>query len=428
MRESRQKWENRQNYVFRINSDGTFRLDNVVAVTYALDVTLYPITPTPEGGFGNPIAQLRSTLTVPPIPTGRSDEPLDVGTLTVKPVPTSQPAKSASGMLRDAKGQPQRNVVIYIIPPKAGISLTAGRFGAVNIPTVRSKADGSFTIPPQGDDYTLVAGNDVGYGQVAKEQFETDHEITLQPWGTVKGRAMIGSKPAAGANMMLITVTQGTLANERQLSPVLETTTVHADANGDFVFDKVMPGRVSVARMIRIVAPRVAPAAYVEATVQPGQTITLHIGGTGRPVVGQMVVPSFTKPIPWDRVEATLSTQAPVPPFPANWSVMNQQQKNKWFDQWKTTPEAKTYFAREHQYQANRHGYPVAPDKTGHFQIDDVASGDYWLEIYLPDGGGRYRAPIIVPPMPTGRSDQPLDVGKLNLNPSPTSQPTDSIS
>jgi RNA polymerase sigma factor (sigma-70 family) len=69
-----------------IMADGRFRADDIESGEYNLGVTIHE--PPPEGrcGFGRLVGEFTRTFTVPPIPGGVSDDPLDLGNLEPAPV------------------------------------------------------------------------------------------------------------------------------------------------------------------------------------------------------------------------------------------------------------------------------------------------------------------------------------------------------
>lgn len=74
---------NRRQYAFRINPDGTFRIEDVIAGKYDLTVYLERYDPDqspPQEDLGG----YRGSVEVPEIPGGRSDEPLDLGDLVLR--------------------------------------------------------------------------------------------------------------------------------------------------------------------------------------------------------------------------------------------------------------------------------------------------------------------------------------------------------
>ena len=74
--------QGRRTFVGVMQADGSFRVNDVPAGDYTLSFTLHePGKPPPRAGAA--IGSLEHRFTVPPIPGGRNNEPLDLGTLTV---------------------------------------------------------------------------------------------------------------------------------------------------------------------------------------------------------------------------------------------------------------------------------------------------------------------------------------------------------
>jgi peroxiredoxin len=77
--------------VSTIADDGTFRLDDVFAGNWTLQVYLKSPPPVGQCGTGESIGTLTYDVTVDDIPGGVSDEPLVLGTLTVEKIIPPQP-------------------------------------------------------------------------------------------------------------------------------------------------------------------------------------------------------------------------------------------------------------------------------------------------------------------------------------------------
>jgi hypothetical protein len=59
---------------------------------------------------------------------------------------------------------------------------------------------------------------------------------------------------------------------------------------------------------------------------------------------------------------------------------------------------------------------PITFTSDGSFRIEDVPSGVYWLRLRVPGlPYGTFIREVIVPEMPGGRSDQPLDLGTITI-------------
>jgi hypothetical protein len=148
----------------------------------------------------------------------------------------------------------------------------------------------------------------------------------------------------------------------------------------------------------------------------------VNIGGKGRAVTGLIVPPAeLAADIDWYAVEASISSKIiAARKLPADWATLDAETKRKLNEEWSKSPEA-----REAQRQfENRLYFPVRVETGGAFRVDDVPAGIYELTVYLrntPDGGtralggARTQAEFTIPEMPSGRSDDPLDLGKVEL-------------
>ena len=78
--------ETRRGICFKLNSDGSFRVEDIPAGTYELMVTLYEPPKSGTSDFGRMIGWIRHEFTIAEMPGGRSGEPFDLGTqeLTIK--------------------------------------------------------------------------------------------------------------------------------------------------------------------------------------------------------------------------------------------------------------------------------------------------------------------------------------------------------
>ena len=102
-----------------------------------------------------------------------------------------------------------------------------------------------------------------------------------------------------------------------------------------------------------------------------------------------------------------------------------------WWNTWKETAEGKRYRQEIDQYnKANRersaNSYSTKVESDGSFKFDDIPAEDYTLTARLPAPpekgrieSGKVIATLsykfIVPKMPGGRADEPLDLGMLLL-------------
>ena len=94
-----------------------------------------------------------------------------------------------------------------------------------------------FQFVPQVDECPLIVVAEQGFAYVTAETFALDNTIVLEPYGRIEGDFYVGTQP--GANRTIhVNYMEGV-----NLHLAYSVTT---DAEGRFVFDKVVPGRVHV--------------------------------------------------------------------------------------------------------------------------------------------------------------------------------------
>ena len=144
--------------------------------------------------------------------------------------------------------------------------------------------------------------------------------------------------------------------------------------------------------------------------VQAGHVTLAQIGGTGRILTGRLVASDPQRRIDWQHGHRTLGTKQPKPP--------RQFESQAEYEEWNNSDEVRR--AREsYRY------YTVIMEPDGRFRIEDVPAGEYSLSIHVteppetPHGMGKQlgsiQQEVIVPEMPGGRSDEPMDLGELKV-------------
>ena len=207
------------------------------------------------------------------------------------------------------------------------------------------------------------------------------------------------------------------------------------DDTGHFVMDRVPSGNVSVGRSICINDRSYTTTHNVYLRTERGQIAHVTIGGTGQPVIGQLVVPAgFERNVDWTACDfselRTKLPELPQPTLPNNWQAMTDDQKRafgkQWQETWDNSDEGRAY---DEASKAARN-YPFAVRADGSFRVEDVLPGIYQLHITLggephTNGAAIVRQPIAslvheftIPDLPGGHSDAPLDLGELPLEPS----------
>jgi peroxiredoxin len=319
---------------------------------------------------------------------------------------------------------------------------------------------GEFSFPAQTEKYLLVVLHDEGYAEITDEKLATEPNIVIETWGRVEGVLRIGSQAGSNDGVSLY-CERGYEQDGPRVSYDYSTVT---DANGYFSFERVPPGEARVARQIKLSRDSQGYSHAVPVQVKAGETFSVTIGGTGRPVVGRVVVPAdYNEPMDWNRVRGSLSTKQPQPPYPddfhemtkkeqltwyLNWqkteegrafieeylwptypdniTEMTMEEMQAWFKNWRGTDDGKAFMKAQQEHAKQRRHYVVGIAHDGTFRVEDVPAGTYQFYVHLFDesrSGFSGREELIgslnydfeVPDMNEGTSDEPLDIGALEI-------------
>jgi hypothetical protein len=171
------------------------------------------------------------------------------------------------------------------------------------------------------------------------------------------------------------------------------------DAQGRFVFDRVIPGPSEVSRVVITEfgnGSQQHMGCWQEPVeVGPGQTVKVKIGGKGRAVIGRVVL----KAAPGDHVDWRQNRPATI-------------EKARGFN-----PLARLFGADPRQNDR----FAASLDKDGRFRVDDVPPGRYELTVTIDPLAtqgrpglfaelGRVKVPVAVP---EGDDDAPVDLGEI---------------
>ncbi len=286
---------------------------------------------------------------------------------------------------------------------------------------VETDAEGQFCFPPQDHRYTLVCVHEQGYAEVPGEDFESNNEIILMPWGRIEGNCYVGQEPAAYANIKA----WETSIYDAEAPRVFHDLRVMADSKGDFIIENVPPGEMKVGKEIKINASSRSFSHGVPIDIIAGKTTQVTVGGTGRPVKAALKLPeSYDKSIEWGYGYYSISTSYQNNyPKPENYEEMSSEQQKEWYQQWRTSDEGKAFNEKRIK---QRRQYSFKIDGNGHFRVDDIPSGSYQLNVSIHEppvksqcGYGELIGTVThvfdIPEMAGGRSDDVLDLGEFEL-------------
>ena len=337
-------------------------------------------------------------------------------------------AAGLAGIVRGPDGQPLADVDVAIRGAGYAAEVENGRIQpdlGFYPPSLRAHTgpDGRYAFRPQGHGVSVVAVHDAGFALRSADELAASTNLTLAPWARIEGVVMIGRKPepgqTIGGRFMTSPFSAGALLRTR------------SDDSGRFVLDRVAPGRTMVYRRVDHQDNQgwtFSHPIYVD--VKPGETVRVQVGGMGRPVVGRLAIPEgiALNHFAMNHVALGHGALTPVlgePPYPDDFLDLNSEQRSAWWDAFSRTPEGRAYGEdRDRNYVVH-----LRPDGT--FRAEDVPAGRYVLK--LPFEGlsrssreGRQafaRSEVIVPEIPGGRSDEPLDIGAVPLEVFPFHEP-----
>ena len=320
-----------------------------------------------------------------------------------------------TGTIFTPDNKPAADAKIFICTGSNGMYLRNGKPQNSREATSFETDDyGKFTVPPQLDEYLLLVLHDTGYAKLTPQDIASTTSKTLTSWSRLEGTLHVGSKPADHQRIALhYRESPGTL-NDRtkpRLSMGYETTT---DENGKFVLERLFAGEASISKVITTGDNSTQYMNYYTVDIPPGQSQTVTIGGTGRPVIGKVALASGG-PANFRYARGNLYASQ-QPPTSTDYSKMTEQQKAEWLKKW--------YDSQNRKPSAS---FNILIEQDGSFRIDDVSAGIYTLSVYIhapPQGQHRpfgdmiasvNKNNITVPDMPGGRSDEPLDLGTVQL-------------
>jgi uncharacterized GH25 family protein len=306
-------------------------------------------------------------------------------------------------------GEPAPNATVYLCTSQSGVTLQGPAHvpKGLNTTAFLAKTDesGRFTLAAATSPEGLIVIHEQGFAQLSLTSFTASSNITLQAWGRIEGRVVLDSKPVA--NESIFASHQDLRYDEqgRYFGFLTYTFETNTDSAGKFSFEKVPPGPCSVSRKNQGHTSHVM--------ISSGAVTQVVLGGTGRPIVGNAVLPGATGAIDWSgaRINLTSKTGTDPGPYPKRENFQSPAAFVQAMTNWGSAYDAQLHFS-------------TVCENTGAFRLQDVPSGTYELEITLRETQRDSVSPIailvravIVPEIPGGHNDEPLDLGTLALVP-----------
>ncbi|MDR2705630.1 MAG: carboxypeptidase-like regulatory domain-containing protein, partial [Planctomycetaceae bacterium] len=308
-------------------------------------------------------------------------------------------------------------------------------------------------------DYKLFVLHSSGFAQITKSDYEKSNKIiNLEKWARVEGTVKIGSKLGKSVPLAL------NITNEysRQPHAWYDYQSV-SDDNGKFVFEKVIPGKITVS-LVASFAIHNGGSTHTHSNIEQlqvtaGETATIQIGGVGCPVTGKLTVPDNFGVTPiWNFCVVRATPPNEKSPellrleqemrdwgkkIPENIQTETDMEiRKQLFEEWIKTDEGKQIYEThqktsklyekeineylQRQKQSANRVWACAVDRDGNFRLENVPAGDWMLKVELceppPENQcgsgeqiGELSHPFTVPEIPTGQSDEPLKLETLTL-------------
>jgi hypothetical protein len=263
---------------------------------------------------------------------------------------------------------------------------------------VKSDGEGRFIVPTETDPASAVlVVHDTGVRELPALEFQKRPQTTLLPWGRIEGQVLWKDKPGAEEQVDM-SIWRDEYGYPEMISQRAETTT---DAQGRFLFDKVLPGRVQLTRSIQLankgesgITSASFDGLYTHAAVRPGDSTPIVIGGQGRVVTGRL-----TGRDSWEGVTMHMHPDAPHIGFPGDDDMWRA------FGIFRASSIGPLFFRDK-----------LHPNADGTFTIPNVLPGYYQLFISA-HGVENYAAytTIRVDPEQPGQPPPPLEIGAIAL-------------
>ena len=294
---------------------------------------------------------------------------------------------------------------------------------------LETDAGGRVAIPPQISHYTLVIFGDDGFAQLDDAQLAGQSQITLKPWARIEGKVFIGKNPVPNQQMGVRVSEE--LSNPRADSSharILHNISAMSDVNGNFLFDRVPPGSITVSRtVVRPMSSAVMILSSVdsqELDAVAGQTLHVTIGGGGRTVAGRAEIPEKIAALhdwTWDPMSyATTKIDLKVR-MPSEIIKGSLEKRLEWMK----TDAGKAYLKASQEVSLKRHMYPAEFQQDGSFHINGVAPGTYSFSvaIHRPNGSSTCGPGDILAsgsteftvPQSPAPSDTPIEIPPIQL-------------
>jgi nitrous oxidase accessory protein NosD len=216
----------------------------------------------------------------------------------------------------DARGSPVAGAQVALCTKDKGVTigptgLLLNKMGGRSTEIVQTDAQGRFSFPQVPEEFQLVAAHESGFAWVADKELASSRDLPLQPWGRIEGTLRIGRETGGDKDVSLL----GYINRDAIDQGVRYDYRTKTNAKGWFLFKKVPPGWMEVGYTTQVGDATWSDTCRTPVRVEPGESVKMMLGGTGRPVVGKFVPPkNYDGPVYFGEGLRALATVRPETP------------------------------------------------------------------------------------------------------------------
>lgn len=296
---------------------------------------------------------------------------------------------------------------------------------------------GHFSVRPEAKNSLLIILHNEGYAEVTTDELISVSEITLQPWSKMVGQLFIAGNPGANEKIVFNSLIQ----RDNKLPSASCSSYAITDEQGFFMMDRIVPGKGRLKHQFELgKRGEITLIGYNGGKlykIASGETVTVILGEPGVAIEGSVVIEPLMDQTGFTTCRGNLKTKRPKRTeidkdffhdivYPEDFHEMPQKDKVAWIQEWLKSKGVDTGSSTNDQYQDSYRSYDFAIDKDGRFHIDDIAAGNYILQlnVYNPPRHphdhagksiGQASLEIEIPSIETAGTDFVIDIGQLVL-------------
>lgn len=336
-----------------------------------------------------------------------------------------QPAKNVETTVLAPDGTPAVGAKVALGVARSQIHISNGAIddGSTYAKRLEADATGKISYPAPDSSCALVITHPAGFAHLKSGEATIPEAIQLTPWARLEGVFKVDDKATSGVTLSVNSDSMQSYDNDGP--NVFTSHETATGVNGEFVFDRVIPGKARVGRRILLMvndgATEVTSSKLVPIELRAGETTRIELGGDGRAVVGRLAPPAnFKEKVLWNFAMIHMAARsAKFKPLSVPADVQNDAEKyNAWFQKWIQTDEGLEWTRarmEDDRIRMSSPFYSASIARDGTFRIDDVPAGHYLLSVQFQEhpAGQLLNYALTVPEEMDAR--KPIDLGVLTL-------------